>query len=126
MRYRTPIAVARGLGSSKNGLGHWWLQRLTAIGLVPLVLWFVVSIISLSGQSHGQVVSWLHSLPHSVAFSVFLIIALYHANLGLQAIFEDYIQARWLQLSARIVAAFAAVLAGFAGVFSLLGLAFGG
>jgi succinate dehydrogenase / fumarate reductase membrane anchor subunit len=126
MRYRTPISVARGLGSSKNGLGHWWMQRLTAIGLVPLVLWFVVSIISLSGQSHDQVVTWLHSLPHSVSLSIFLIISLYHANLGLQAIFEDYIQARWLQLSARIVASFAAVLAGFAGVFSLLGLAFGG
>ncbi len=126
MRYRTPISVARGLGSSKNGLGHWWMQRLTAIGLVPLVLWFVVSIISLSGQSHDQVVTWLRSLPHSVSLSIFLIISLYHANLGLQAIFEDYIQARWLQLSARIVAAFAAVLAGFAGVFSLLGLAFGG
>lgn len=126
MRYRTPISVARGLGSSKNGLGHWWMQRLTAIGLVPLVLWFVVSILSLSGQSHDQVVSWLHSLPHSVLLSIFLIVSLYHANLGLQAIFEDYIQARWLQMSARIVAAFAAVLAGFAGVFSLLGLAFGG
>ncbi len=126
MKYRTPISVARGLGSSKDGLGHWWMQRLTAIGLVPLVLWFVVSIIALSGQSHSQVVTWLHSLPHSVLFSIFLIIALYHANLGLQAIFEDYIQARWLQLSARILAAFAAMLAGFTGVFSLLGLAFGG
>ena len=126
MRYRTPLSVARGLGSSGNGLGHWWMQRLTAIALVPLVLWFVVSMVSLSGQNHEQVMIWLRSLPHSVVLSIFLVVSLYHANLGLQAIFEDYIQARWLQLSARIIAAFAAVLAGFAGVFSLLGLAFGG
>ncbi|MFC1719639.1 succinate dehydrogenase, hydrophobic membrane anchor protein [Pseudomonadota bacterium] len=126
MKYRSPLSVARGLGSSGDGLGHWWMQRLTAIALVPLVLWFVVSIISLSGQDHEQVVTWLKSLPHSVLLSIFIMTALYHANLGLQAIFEDYIQARWLQLCARIVAGFAAVLVGFAGVFSLLRLAFGG
>jgi len=126
MRYRTPLSIARGLGSAKDGLGHWWMQRLTAVGLVPLVLWFVVSMISLSGQGRPEVVTWLKSPHHSVLLSLFLITSLYHANLGLQAIYEDYIQARWLQLSARIATAFAAVFLGFSGVFALLGLAFGG
>lgn len=126
MKYRTPISIARGLGSSKDGLGHWWLQRLTAIGLVPLVLWFVVSMVSLSGQDRAQVLEWLRSPHNSVFMSIFLITSLYHANLGLQAIFEDYVQARWMQLSARILAAFVAVYLGFSGVFALLGLAFGG
>lgn len=126
MRYRSPLSRARGLGSSKDGLGHWWMQRLTALGLVPLVLWFVISIVSLSGQNHEQVVTWLQSPPHSILLSIFLVIGLYHSNLGLQAVFEDYIQARWLQLGARIAASFAAVLLGFTGVFSLMGLAFGG
>jgi len=126
MKYRTPISIARGLGSSKDGLGHWWMQRLTAIGLVPLVLWFVVSMIALAGQSRGEVITWLQSPHHSVLFSIFIITSLYHANLGLQAIYEDYIQARWLQLSARIATSFAAVVLGVTGVFALLGLAFGG
>ena len=126
MKYRTPLSIARGLGSSKDGLGHWWVQRLTAIALVPLVLWFVVSIIALAGQDRGHVLSWLQSPFHGVVLSLFLITSLYHANLGLQTIFEDYIQARWLQLSSRIAAAFAAVFLGFAGVFTLLRLAFGG
>lgn len=126
MKFRTPISIARGLGSSKDGLGHWWMQRLTAIGLVPLVMWFVVSIISLAGQDRGEVVAWLQSPHHSVLLSIFLITTLYHANLGLQAIFEDYIQARWLQLSSRIAAGFTAVFLGVTGVFALLGLAFGG
>jgi len=126
MKYRSPISRARGLGSSGDGLGHWWAQRLTAIALVPLVLWFVVSIIAVSGQSYEQVIDWLKSPQHSILLSLFLCVSLYHANLGLQAIFEDYIQARWLQLSARITAGFAAVLLGFTGVFALLGLAFGG
>ena len=124
--YRTPLSIARGLGSSKDGLGHWWMQRLTSIALVPLVLWFVVSIIALAGQDRGHVLTWLHSPFHGVVLSLFLITALYHANLGLQAIFEDYIQARWLQLSSRIAADFAAVFLGFAGVFALLRLAIGG
>jgi len=125
MKYRSPLSRARGLGSSKDGLHHWWMQRLSAIGLLPLVIWFVVSIISISGQSHAEVIEWMKSPHHSVLLSLFLIVTLYHSNLGLQKIFEDYVQARWLQLAARIVAGFAAVLLGFAGVFSLLGLAFG-
>ncbi len=125
-KYRTPLSVARGLGSSKDGLGHWWKQRLTSIAMVPLVLWFVVSMIGLAGQDRAHVLNWLHSPFHSVIFSLFLIMALYHANLGLQKIYEDYVQARWLQLSSRIATNFAAVLLAFAGVFALLRQAFGG
>jgi len=125
MKYRSPISQARGLGSAHDGLGHWWLQRLTALGLIPLVMWFVVSIISLAGTDYAQVVEWLSSPVHGMLLGLFLVTSLYHANLGLQAIFEDYIQARWLQVSARILAAFAAVFLGFSGIFALLGLAFG-
>ena len=125
-KYRTPLSIARGLGSAKDGLGHWWMQRLTAIALVPLVLWFVVSMIALAGQDRAHVLAWLHSPFHSVMFSLFLITSIYHAKLGLSKIYEDYIQARWLQLSSRIATDFAAVLLGFAGVFALLRQAFGG
>ncbi len=126
MKYRTPISIARGLGSSKDGLGHWWLQRLTSIALVPLVMWFVVAIISLAGQERGEVVAWLQSPFNSIVMSIFLVTTLYHANLGMQAIYEDYIQARWLQLCSRIATGFLAVLLGVTGVFALMGLAFGG
>ncbi len=125
-KYRTPLSIARGLGSSKDGLGHWWMQRLTAIALVPLVLWFVVSMIALAGQERGHVLIWLHSPFHGVVLSLFLITSLYHANLGLQAVYEDYIQARWLQLSSRIATDFAAVFLGVAGVFAILAQAFRG
>ena len=125
-RYRNPLSVARGLGSSKDGLGHWWKQRLTSVALVPLVVWFVVSIIALAGQDRAHVLNWLHSPFHALIFSLFLIMSLYHAHLGLQKIYEDYVQVRWLQLSSRIATDFAAVLLGFAGVFALLRQAFGG
>lgn len=125
-RYRAPLSIARGLGSSKDGLGHWWKQRMTAIALVPLVGWFVVSMIALAGQDRAHVLTWLHSPFNSVMFSLFLIVSLYHANLGLRKIYEDYVQVRWLELSSRIATDFAAVLLGFAGVFALLKQAFGG
>jgi succinate dehydrogenase / fumarate reductase membrane anchor subunit len=125
-RFRNPLSIARGLGSSKDGLGHWWKQRLTSIALVPLVLWFVVSMIALAGQDRAHVLNWLHSPLHSLVFSLFLIVSLYHANLGLQKIYEDYVQVRWLQLSSRIATNFAAVLLAFAGVFALMTQAFGG
>ena len=126
MKYRTPISVARGLGSSKDGIEHWWMQRLTAIALIPLVLWFVVTMISLAGAGREQVLEWLQSPFNAIVFSLFLVTALYHANLGLQAVIEDYVQARWLQLGARIGVGFAAVFLGVAGVVALLRPAFGG
>jgi len=125
MKYRTPISRARGLGSDNDGLGHWWLQRLTAIGLIPLVMWFVISVISVAGQSHAQVVAWLSSTLNASLLSIFLVTSLYHANLGLQAVYEDYVQARWLQFSARILTGFVAVFLGVIGVFTLLRLTFG-
>lgn len=125
-QFRAPLSVALGLGSAKDGLGHWWMQRLTAIALLPLVLWFVVSIITLAGQGRAQVLAWMQSPFHGVVLCLFLITSLYHANLGLMKIFEDYIQVRWLQLTSRIAASFTAVFLGFAGVFALLKLAFGG
>ncbi len=125
-RYRAPLSVARGLGSAKDGLSHWWRQRVTAIALLPLTVWFVVSMIALAGQDRAHVLTWLHSPVNAVVFSLFLITSLYHADLGLQKIYEDYIQARWLQLSSRIATDFAAVILGAAGVFALLRHAFGG
>src|SRR5450759_2801555 len=108
--YRTPLSIARGLGSSKDGLGHWWKQRMTSIALVPLVLWFVVSMTALSGQDRAHVLNWLHSPLHAVVFSLFLVVSVYHADLGLRKIYEDYVQVRWLQLSSRIETDFAAAL----------------
>ena len=58
---RTPLARVRGLGTAKEGVHHWWMQRLTAVALVPLVLWFVISIAGLAGMDHQQAVAWISS-----------------------------------------------------------------
>ncbi len=126
MNYRSPLRRARGLGSSKTGFHHWWMQRLTAIVLIPLTVWFVFASISLAGQDRAHVLAYLQ-LPHyTILLSLFLVIGLYHGMLGLTTIIEDYIVPRWMQLTGRIGAAFAALLMGVTGVFALLRLVFGG
>jgi succinate dehydrogenase / fumarate reductase, membrane anchor subunit len=91
MALQTPIARARGLGSAREGSGHWKLQRLTALANVPLVLWFVFSAMALAGSSYAEIVAWLSS-PVSATLMILLIAStFYHARLGVQVVIEDYV-----------------------------------
>ena len=88
---RSPLGRARGLGSARAGSHHWWAQRLTAIALVPLTLWFIFSVIHLSGATHSVVIDWL-SAPLTLGLMVALIVATFHhLQLGLQVVIEDYV-----------------------------------
>ncbi len=88
---RSPLGRARGLGSARAGSVHWWAQRLTALALVPLTLWFVFSVIHLSGASHQEVIDWMSS-PYVLVMMLALIIATFHhLQLGLQVVIEDYV-----------------------------------
>lgn len=91
MQMRSPIASVRGLGAAREGVGHWKLQRLTALANVPLVLWFVFSAMALSGSGYEAVRAWLSS-PVTASLMVLLIISLFaHARLGVQVVIEDYV-----------------------------------
>ncbi len=88
---RSPLGRARGLGSARAGSHHWWVQRLTAVALVPLTIWFIFSVIHLSGATHQVVIDWL-STPLTLGLMVALIIATFHhLQLGLQVVIEDYV-----------------------------------
>ena len=88
---RSMLGRARGLGSARSGLHHWWAQRLTAFALVPLVLWFIYSAIRLSGMKRGDVINWAVD-PVVGTLLVALVLALFHhMRLGLQVVIEDYI-----------------------------------
>ena len=88
---RSPLGRARGLGSARTGSHHWWSQRLTAIALVPLTLWFIFSVIHLSGATRQTVDSWLSS-PLTLGLMLALIIATFHhLQLGVQVVVEDYV-----------------------------------
>ena len=88
---RSQLGQARGLGSAKSGAAHWWAQRLTAVALVPLTLWFVWSALHLVGAPHEAVLVWIGG-PIPVVLMLALVIAtFYHLKLGLQVVIEDYV-----------------------------------
>ena len=88
---RSPFGRATGLGSAKEGFEHWWWERVTAIALIPLMLWFVASIVAHSGGDYAEFVAWL-KMPLATCMMILLLIALfYHTALGLQVIIEDYV-----------------------------------
>ncbi|MEE8559565.1 MAG: succinate dehydrogenase, hydrophobic membrane anchor protein [Alphaproteobacteria bacterium] len=126
MSLRTPLGRVRGLGSAREGVAHWWGQRLTAIALVPLAIWFVVSIAALAGADHGAVVAWLRAPVSAILMVLLIAVSFHHLQLGLQVVLEDYVQTEGLRLAAIIGVKFAAAAFALAAVFAVLKVAFGG
>ena len=123
---RTPLARARGLGSAKQGVHHWWAQRLTAVALVPLVVWFAVSLVMLSGADYGVVRAWIGSPLVMVLLALTIAVGLHHAQLGMQVVVEDYVQSDGVKLALIVLLRFVAVFFGLAAIVAILRIGFGG
>lgn len=91
MGFRTPLARVRGLGSAKDGFSHWWLQRVTAVALVPLGVWFIYTLLRLSADSVFSLQIWLSSALNALLLTAFIAASCYHAKLGIQVVIEDYV-----------------------------------
>ena len=124
MNFRTPLARVRGLGSAKSGTHHWWMQRLTAIALVPLSLWFVASLIVVVTAEHAVVIAWLHSPLVAILCCTLIMATFYHGQLGLQVVLEDYIHTEWLKLASIVVMKLSSLLLAAACLFAVLSIAF--
>jgi succinate dehydrogenase / fumarate reductase membrane anchor subunit len=125
MSLRNPLATARGLGSAKTGTGHWWAQRVSALALTPLSLWFAVSVLQLVHADYVVVINWLHAPWTAVLLNLFLFTVFYHAYLGVQVVVEDYVHAEWLKITVLLVIKFICILFAVAGVFTALRIAVG-
>lgn len=121
-----PLAKVRGLGSAKEGSHHWLAQRMTAVALVPLTLWFVVSLIGLIGADVPHLQEWLGNPFNAVLMVLLLIAGFHHAQLGLQVVIEDYVSGHGARLVALWLMKGAAYFFGAAAVFSVVKLAIGG
>lgn len=126
MSLRTDLGKVRGLGSAKEGTQHWWAQRLTAIALIPLVLWFVASVAGLAGADIGPVRAWIAQPVTAILLVVLIGVTFHHMQLGLQVVIEDYVHAEWLKFTSIILVKFAAVLLAASAAFSVLKIAFAG
>lgn len=91
MNYRSPLASAQGLGSAKSGIFHWWMQRVTAVALVPLSYWLIKFLDLSLNAPYGQTLVWLAAPVNSVCLVAWILAVFYHAALGLRVVIEDYI-----------------------------------
>ncbi len=123
MSLRSPLSRARGLGSAKDGVHHFWVQRLSALALIPLTLWFVFSVAQLAGGDYNAVKWWVSAPSVTVMLVLFLGTALYHSALGLQVVIEDYIGSEARKLAVLILVKFAHAVVAVASIFAVLKVA---
>jgi len=123
---RSPLGRAIGLGSAKEGLDHWWAQRITAVALVPLSLWFISAVVGLVGADLETVQNWM-SLPLPAILLILLLIAtFYHLSLGLQVVIEDYVHRDFAKLGFVVVLRLLCFGIAVAGIFAVVSIAVGG
>jgi succinate dehydrogenase / fumarate reductase membrane anchor subunit len=122
---RTHLGRVRGLGSAKEGPGHWWAQRLTAVALVPLVLWLAFSVIRLAGADYDALRGWLGMPGNATLMVLFVVAAFHHAQLGLQVVVEDYVHCEAKKIALIVLTKFAAVGLSVFITLSIIKLGFG-
>jgi succinate dehydrogenase / fumarate reductase membrane anchor subunit len=125
MSLTNPLRQVLGAGPSRSGVHHWWVQRLTALALVPLSIWFVVSILCLPGLDHVTVSAWMAQSWTALLLVLFVLTAAWHSRLGLQVIVEDYVHGAGAKTLLLVLSAFIHVFAAAAAVFAVLKVAFG-
>jgi succinate dehydrogenase / fumarate reductase membrane anchor subunit len=125
MSLRSPLGRVLGMGSAKEGTGHWWGQRVTAVALIPLTLWLLIALLALPAHDYMTVKVWL-AAPFSGFLAVLCVAVLtYHSYLGTTVIVEDYVHAAGVKVSTLMLLRFLHVLFGGAGIFAILRVAFG-
>ena len=120
---RSGLGRVRGLGSARDGVSHWWMQRLAAVALVPLSLWFVFSVAALRGASQADVQAWIASPFVTVLLLLVVVATFLHLAMGLQTVIEDYIRDGVAKVAALLAVKWACVLFGLASVLAILRIA---
>ena len=120
MSLRSPLGKVLGLGTAKDGTSHWWGQRVSAIALLFLGLWFAFCLAMMSGFSHAETVSFIGRPINSILLLLLSATLAYHSYLGIQVVIEDYVHAPGIKVIALIMSRFAHVLLAAAAVFAVL------
>jgi succinate dehydrogenase / fumarate reductase membrane anchor subunit len=120
---RSPLRRVLGHGTARGGVQHWWVQRLTSVALVPLSIWFVVSLLALPSLDHATVIAWMSQSWTALLLIVFVLVATWHSQLGVRVVVEDYVHGTGAKTLTLVIVSFAHVLIGAAGVFAVLKVA---
>ena len=120
MSLQSPLGKVLGHGSAKDGTEHWWMQRVTAIALVPLTLWFLVALVGLDATDYSAVTSWIAAPLNAVLLILLLVTLLNHSQLGLQVVVEDYVHTHWLKVLTLMAFKFIHIGLGVAGAYAVI------
>lgn len=120
MALQSALGKVRGLGSAKDGTHHWWWQRLTAVALIPLSLWFVWNLLCVIDGTYQEAIDWVAKPYVTVLLIAFVTALFYHLKLGMQVVIEDYVHQEWAKISMLIGLNFACVLGAMAAVVAIL------
>ena len=125
MSLRSPLSRVLGLGSAKDGTDHWFAQRISAVALVLLGLWFVISLAVLGTVKYGNVIAFLGKPLNGVLMALLCVTLAYHSYLGVQVVVEDYVHTKGAKMLALILSRFAHVFVAIASVYSILRIGIG-
>jgi succinate dehydrogenase / fumarate reductase membrane anchor subunit len=125
MRRRSALGRVLGNGSVKHGVDHWWAQRVTAIALVPLIVWFGVSLLFIPRFDYATLAQWVNHGWNAVLIVALVLVIAQHSYLGVRVVVEDYVHPPGARMVTLLVLQFAHVLIGAAGVFAVLKVALG-
>ena len=123
---RTPRRRVSGLGSARSGTGHFWLQRVTALANVPLVLAFLAILVSVAGEPHEVVLATLRNPLVAIIMLLALLSVVLHMRIGMQVVIEDYVHGEGAKILCLVANTFFTVAMGCAGAFAILKISFGG
>lgn len=125
MSLMTPLNRVLGLGTGKGAAEHWWLQRLTAVALLPLGLWFAYELLALPGFDYATVTAWAQRPLTSILLILMVVAVGYHSALGVQVVIEDYVTGKGARAATLMASTLAHVGLTIAAVFAVLRVAFG-
>jgi succinate dehydrogenase / fumarate reductase membrane anchor subunit len=125
MDLRTPLSKVRGHGSAGEGTSHWWLQRVTAIANIPLVIFFVFVVVANIGESHAQMAATLGSPLVAIGLLLAVLSVTWHMRLGMQVVIEDYVHSEGTKIAALLANTFFCIGLAVACGFAILKLGFG-
>lgn len=125
MSLMTPLNRVLGLGTAKGAAEHWWVQRMTAVALVPLGLWLAYELLTLPNFDYASIVAWVREPVTSILLVLLVVAVGYHSSLGVQVVIEDYVTGKGLRAATLMASTLAHAALTIAAVFAVLKIAFG-
>ena len=125
MSLRTPLGQVLGLGSAKDGTGHFWGQRVSGVGLLLLGLWFVCSLATMPGFSHAEAIAFIGAPLNGVLLLLLVVTLAYHSQLGVQVVIEDYVHGHGLKLVSLTISRFAHIFLAVAAIYAIIKIGLG-